>query len=297
MKQRLYSTSCNIIENSKKNTPTNTKRFDSNYQNKYPFSISLFEKQQQTELNNYFPYHIFNKVSNSCDNDNDNKVINISNKIKTIDKKIDNDENFLLKIWDDDINEYIHKLKYGHEFFIKFAKMKKGNLSKLNLLNKKKVNENNMINRRFAKNLFKSKSKKTRLNFYDLIINETQKTVSSNSEKKVIRNLGIRGSSKTLSTNIFRNYDSKKLNLLNENISKNKTQENNSRNKSNIKDNIKPSNSISTFRNYNSPRHLIPKKKAYDLSKLKFPYFPEIIDNNKYYRNHKKLKLNNICKD
>ena len=302
MKHHLYSTSHNLIIDSPKITPYIPNNLETNISsnlNKSPKKHLGFQNQQQSELNNYFPYHIFNKVPNLYNNDNDNKKINISKQITIIDKSIVNDENYLQKIWNDDINEYAHKLKYGQEFFITFAKKKKEALSnKSSQINKKKEATENMINRRFKKNLFTIKSKKTRMNFYDIIINETQKTSTPNKKEKVVKDKNPEISDKKiLNTSTFRNTSPKKKYFIKDNINICKTQENQPHNKSRIKDSIKTSSNITNFRNNNSSHYLKFKKKTYDLSKLKFPYFPEIVDNNKFYRYNKKLKLKSISKD
>ena len=298
MKHHLFSTSYNLIMHSPKNIPITPKKFDvnrTNYPNKSSFKLLGSQKQQLSELNNYFPYHIFNKFCHSFNNDYECKIANISNQINIIDKAIVDDENYLQKIWNDDINEYIHKLKYGPEFFITFAKKKKETLTNKSCKSNKKK-DCNTVNRRFRKNF--ALKKKARVNFYDIIINETQKTNTSNKEEKEIKDKNSEVKvKKFLTTNYFRNNNSHKKYLLKENINNNKTQENNSHYKPRIKDNINTISNTSNFRNYNSTHRLKLKKRIYDLSKLKFPYFPEIIDNNKYFRYNKKSKLNSITKN
>ena len=308
MKQ-LYSTSYNLLPNSSGNSPISNQlsKLQKNNRNlNYPISYSYkyfdYKVQQKTELNRYFPYHMFNKFSVSYDNNFTNKKMDFSFQLKKIDTSIKESENNLQKIFLDDINEYRQRLKYGSNFFIKFAKLKKDKLA--NKIKKRlSENKNEQIKHRFLKNMFKSKKSK-KYNFFDLIIRETEiNNVPSSPQKKKLTEINENSKSqhkenKILSYNTLPVYITEgNTNTLNktiffkrEEISQKNINKpfgkimNSSRDKSKFRKNDIYSSRVISYAKV--------KKQKYDLSKLKFPYFPEIVGKRYLYKLGSSKKFN-----
>ena len=288
--KKFYSTNL-CITNFSRNSLISTKLSKLSRNNRtvnFPINRSYkdpgYKEQQKSELNLYFPHHIFNKFSTSFDNNFTNKKMNIPFQIDKLDNSIKESEISLQEIWHDEVNEYYHKLKYGSEFFIKFAKLKKDMLE-TKMKRKSTDKKKDQCKHRFLKNMFKPKKEK-KINFFDILIKETEISNTSNSRKKKIAGINENeklenDEIKILSNNILptynteRNIDTTPKNsfFTKRKISqKNKSHDNNMTfNKSNI-------GSMNIF------KHVRSKKQKHDLSKLKFPYFPEIIGKKKMYK-------------